>query len=198
MKKKSIFVLLAAVILVLSTVFFVIILLPRASQQEQLFISSGEGQLSRKMVLTIPKEVWLGSESSVQMDLEVADQANLLPDDKKAPANNQVIEGRLDLPGVVVDPDGSISTPLTANTPVRFSWRIISLYAGEYSGNFWLYLNDIPVSNGEMMRRALLAHEVNIKVISFLGIPYIYLVWGSGVGMILSLVSLVFLRFLYR
>lgn len=198
MKKKSIFVLLTAIILVLSTAFFVITVVPRASQQEQLFISTGEGQLSRKMVLTIPKEVWLGSESSVQMDLEVTDQTNLLPDDKKAPANNQVIEGRLDLPSVAVDPDGSISTPLTANTVVHFSWRIIPLYEGEYSGNFWLYLNDIPVSNGEMMRRALLAHEVNIKVISFLGIPYIYLVWGSGVGMILSLVSLALLRFLYR
>lgn len=84
-------------------------------------------------------------------------------------AYNLVLQSHLDLPGIVRTPTGEISQAMLPDQPVEFLWYLRPLTPGLYSGKVWLHLRFIPRSTGQEERILLAAQQVDIQVVSLLG-----------------------------
>lgn len=55
----------------------------------------------------------------------------------------QMIEARLELPGVQTAPNGVINRALTRDAPMDYHWQVRPLAKGHYPGSLWLHLTSI-------------------------------------------------------
>ena len=102
--------------------------------------------------------------------------------------HNLVIEARLDLAGVPVEPQGVVSQPMLRGQPLTFYWSIRPQDIGILRGTLWIFLVMVPKDGGTVQRQPLLALPVNIEAISVLGLPANVARWGGVVGASLSVV----------
>ena len=84
-------------------------------------------------------------------------------------AYNLVLQSHLDLPGIVRTPTGEISQAMLPDQPVEFLWYLRPLTPGIFSGKVWLHLRFVPRSTGQEERILLAAQQVDIQVVSLLG-----------------------------
>ncbi len=81
-----------------------------------------------------------------------------------------VLEARLDLAGVDVQPTGNLSAPLQPGTTVTFYWSIAASHPGTYRGTLWAYLNIIPRDGSPMQQQVLLGKRLDIAAQNLLGL----------------------------
>jgi hypothetical protein len=100
-----------------------------------------------------------------------------------------LVEARLEMSGMEIEPLGTTSTPLIIDQGLSFSWTVRPSLPGDYRGIVWLSLRSLPPSSGAEMERALAAIPVDIQVFSVLGFGTgpLRILGGSGVltGLIL-------------
>jgi hypothetical protein len=187
-----------------------------ARRQQQVISSSFEGQLvsgpgvenaemKEKRLVTIewPRFVRVGDADLVRLTFEVDPEGTITPtaevggrpvDDEiiEVPdlydTHNLVLETRLDLAGILVAPQATISEPLRRGQTLTFYWSISPTQAGTYRGNLWAYINLVPKSGGEIDRRAILAYRMEIEARSVLGLPASIARWGGAAGAVLGLI----------
>jgi hypothetical protein len=81
-----------------------------------------------------------------------------------------VLVSRLDLAGIRHTPTGEVSQALVSEHPVVFLWNVRAGMPGNYAGRTWLHLQSLmPESEGQD-RRLLAAQDLEIRVISLLGL----------------------------
>jgi hypothetical protein len=173
---------------------FFLITVPRRGEVDEFKITLLEGEVQRRVLLTIPREVWLGNTTSIQVD--ILPIAGSSPNSIK-PDTNSVLEARIDFSGMLLDPDGSISTPINPFHPINFTWKILPVDSGLHVGKLWLFINKVSVMNGDIQRQALVARDIEINILTLLGIPAIYLKIGSIAGITLSTIGLIILMTQY-
>ena len=93
--------------------------------------------------------------------------------------HNLVLESRLDVAGLQIEPAGSQSEPLRPGRAVSFDWRVHANSPGTFQGSLWLYLNIVPKAGGDVERRTLLAPLIEMRASSFLGLNQY---WADGLG----------------
>lgn len=102
-----------------------------------------------------------------------------------------VIRARLDLSEIPHSPTGEILASLKPGVPVKFSWIINSREDITATGTLWLYLQMVSTEQGEIISRALSAQELEIEVVSMLGLTgttaRIFGVLGIALGISLSM-----------
>jgi len=140
----------------------------------------------RMMVVETPRRLRVGDGEIIRVSLEMNEDGSLTPtaemdghEVELQPMNipnlyddyNLVAEARLDLAGMEVEPYGVIQTPMRPGQRLDFFWSVRAAEAGIYRGTLWLYLNLEPKSGGESDQQALLARPLELKVVSFLGMP---------------------------
>jgi hypothetical protein len=102
--------------------------------------------------------------------------------------HNLVAEARLDLAGMQISPQGSLSEPMRPGRKLVFEWSIRAPEVGQYRGTLWLYLNLVAKDGGETERQTLLAPRVEIEARTILGLPAKTVRMGGMVGSGLSVV----------
>jgi hypothetical protein len=191
------FILLAIAVLILIWSFW-----PTARFEQQITSSFG-GSLAglpgaesagfmetRLLTIDSPRSVRVGDSDLIKMTFAVAPEVNqesyTIPD--LYDTHNLVLEARLDLAGMQVAPGAAISEPLRRGQTITFFWSISPIQAGHYRGNLWVYLNLVPKGGGEIDRRALVAHRMDIQGLSILGLPAGIARWGGAAAALLGLV----------
>jgi hypothetical protein len=164
--------------------------------------ASGSAEI-RRLTIQWPKMVRVGDADLVHLTYAVDQNGNLSPvaGAGKSPigeqiieipylyeSNNLVLEVRLDMAGLQVTPQATISEPLRPGQTLSFSWSISPVQASVYRGNLWVYLNIVPKGGGDIDRRALVAYRMEIEARSILGLPVNVARWGGAAGSVLGLV----------
>jgi hypothetical protein len=139
---------------------------------------------SRHLTLEWPSVMRMGDSDRVRLTLEVDDLGNLTPTAMVAgnqvagqtiqipnlyETHNVVVEARLDLAGVVIRPEESISEPLTPGKSATFYWSVQPQHSGDFRGTVWLYFNFVPKNGTDISQRAVAAQLIDIHVTSLLG-----------------------------
>ncbi|MFC2028565.1 hypothetical protein ACFLTX_01425 [Chloroflexota bacterium] len=89
---------------------------------------------------------------------------------------------RFDMLNVSLDPPGESGVGFPQGENVVFHWRISSRTTGTMQGTVWFYLVAFPKDGGVSIKRAVSAQDLEIKVISILGIEVIYLWIAAGLA----------------
>jgi len=84
-------------------------------------------------------------------------------------AYNLVLQSHLDLPGITHVPTGEVSQAMLPDKPVVFIWYLRPPAPGVFSGKVWLHLRFVPRSAGQAVRILLVAQQLDIKVVTLLG-----------------------------
>lgn len=120
------------------------------------------------VTLDAPKSLRFGARESMRLIVEQTG-----PIDPSSPFAGWQIssEASLALPGVSVQPEGSIYLPLSQEDPAQFRWVVTSSLADNEQGTLWLYITLSPPQGGSPARVIALARPVAFKVESVLGMP---------------------------
>jgi len=160
---------------------------------------------SRRLTLEFPPVMRTGDSARIRLQLEVDDRGNITP---TAIVEGNVVTGevieipnlyethlvvaeaRLDMAGMEVQPQGTISEPLTPGKSVTFYWSVRPEDSGRYEGSAWLHLRFIPMTdiNGEQESRVAVSVQfLEIEAKSFMG----FLNGGTarGIGALGSLIG---------
>jgi hypothetical protein len=79
-------------------------------------------------------------------------------------------EARMDMAGVDIRPNDTVSETLLPRQKVTFYWSVLPNNLGVYKGTVWFYLHFIPKTTGVESRQALSAELIQIESTSFLGL----------------------------
>lgn len=161
---------------------------------------------SRRLTLDWPATMRTGDADIIRLILEVGSDGRVTPTAEFAGGEitGQVVEvpnlytthhvlaeARLDIAGLQVSPQGTVSEPLLPGEQVSFYWNVRAAKSGNYQGTVWLYLRFLPKDGGTEMRQAVSAQVVEIQVNSFLGLSAPQARWLGGLMAVLgSIISL--------
>lgn len=155
----------------------------------------------RLLVLDWPESIRVGEGDFIFLTLEVDQNGVLTPTAQIAghavsgtplelpnlyETHSLVVETRLDMAGLDIAPQGTMSEALHPGQIAQFAWSIIPNETGIYRGMLWLYLNIVPKSGGELDRRMLLARQMEIEAVNVLGLPVKVMRWTGILGTVTS------------
>lgn len=140
---------------------------------------------TRRLTLEYPPIVRVGDATRIRLQLEVDERGFLTPT-AVVPGNVVVgetveipnlydthlvlVETRLDLAGMEINPPGTIIESLQPGLPVTFYWSVKPDSVGNYQGAVWLHLRFIPRAGGEESRIPVSVQFIDMEVRSFLGL----------------------------
>ena len=101
-------------------------------------------------------------------DNQIIGEAVLIPN--VYDTHNVMVEARLDMAGLTVQPDDLTSLSLRPGETVTFRWNVRSMEIGTFRGTVWLYLRFLPLSGGPESREALKVLDIEIETVNFLGL----------------------------
>lgn len=126
---------------------------------------------ARLLELSWPKSLRLGDNGTIR--LTVGLPASRVSQGKVRPAfydaYNLVLQSHLDLPGVTRTPTGEVSQVMLPDQPVVFLWYLRPTDPGIFGGKVWLHLRFVPRSGGQDTRLLLAAQQVEINIVTLLG-----------------------------
>jgi hypothetical protein len=156
---------------------------------------------TRLLTLDFPPKIRAGDSDVVRLTLEMDENGNLTPT-VSSPGNiingtvvtipniydsyNVLAEARLDMAGVDVRPNDTVSETLLPGQKITFYWSVLPNDVGVYRGTVWFYLHFLPKSTGVESRQALSAQPIEIEATSFLGLRANPARWLGFAGTIVS------------
>lgn len=117
--------------------------------------------LPGKVEITWQEQMRLGEPARVSLRLPAVEASNL-------PATAQA-EARLELSGVDITPGFDLRQTVTPGREVNFTWQVWGAQPGELSGRVWLFWT--VTVNGSEERLPVLARQLALQVVAFLGLP---------------------------
>ncbi len=153
-------------------------------------------QEQRQLTLEFPLVIRAGDADVIRLAFEMGDVGTLNPGGSFPNVfgtHHVMVEARLEMPGVDIRPDTTISETLLPGQKVTFYWSVLPAEVGKYKGTVWFYLRFIPMQGGDEQRLALSAQQIDIEVTSILGIKADLARWLGVGGTLLGL----FLAFPY-
>lgn len=158
-------------------------------------------QEARTLTLEWPPVIRAGDSDIIRLTLEVDELGNITPTAEIEghvvtgetiiipnlyDTHNVVAEARLDLAGIQVSPAEMSSQTLLPGQRVMFYWSIHPEDIGKYIGVVWFYLRFVPLDGGPETERAVAAQQIEIQVVSFLGLKAVPARILGAVGGLLS------------
>ena len=137
------------------------------------------------ITLTLPQSVYLGAFGKVDLQIEPknADGSAQSSDlDKLYQQYNPVIDTRLELVGMTVQPNDQMSEPLGQNKPVQFEWQLSPNQDGSLSGTLWIYMSLVPKGGGTAESLTLFALPITSEGKDLMGMAVgtVYILAGGG------------------
>ncbi len=139
---------------------------------------------ARRVTLEYPPHIRQGDSDVVRLTLEVNSLGNVTPtaETQGNTVKGQTVqipnlyethyviaEARLDLAGVDIRPDGSISEPLLPGQSATFFWSVHPSTPGTYRGTAWLFLRFVDKTTKQESRIPISAQSVEISTSELLG-----------------------------
>ena len=162
-------------------------------------------QETRLLTLDFPPAIRAGDSDVVRLTLEMDESGNLVPTVSQAgnvtkgeivhvpnvyDSYNVLAEARLEMAGVDVRPNETVSEALTPGQKITFYWSVLPNDVGVYKGIVWFYLHFIPkvpgVNSATESRKLLWTQEIQIEATSFLGIRANPARWLGLTGTVVS------------
>ena len=149
--------------------------------------------------LVYPTRLHSGEAGEITVQIKPSDNI-LVADDildpvYQSPVGLVMVEGRIDMPLVQMDPPAGIQETFSLEKLPGFSWQVKSAVKGSFTGQFWFYLLFVA-PDGSIDRQALLCIPIDIEGQDLLGLPENVLVWSAVIlsmaGMIAFPVSVFF------
>jgi hypothetical protein len=134
-----------------------------------------------------PGLIRIGEHGRILFSLEPQPESDSSP----SVSDNLLIEARLDMPEVSINPQGSISQPLVRGKGLAFNWEVVPTRAGHITGTLWVSTYYEEKGKDQMERAPFLAYPLNVTVFSFLGLPAPLVQWLCGIGLSAGLVYLI-------
>jgi hypothetical protein len=137
------------------------------------------------ITLTTPQSIYRGAFGKVGLQIQPKDagssasSANL---DQLYENYSPVIDTRLEMMGMTIQPSDQISEPLGQGKPVQFEWQLSPSQNGTMDGTLWIYMNLVPKSGGSAEQLALFAMPITSAGNDVMGmaVGMIYLLAGGG------------------
>lgn len=107
--------------------------------------------LERENSVLIPEKLRTGQPAIVKFTSNGDKTAAAVGNGKPEEASS-LLEARLEIPGMAVEPGDSILQPVAAEVDLHYSWEILAYEKGTYQGTLWIYLL-VPVNSGERLDR---------------------------------------------
>lgn len=166
-------------------------------------IPTPAGQIpeQRFLILEWTPTIRVGDSTLVLLTLELDRQDNLTPtamiqghqiqEEKIAIPNlyethSIFAEGRLDIGGLVIEPNSEIREALQPAQRVKFAWSVHPQQTGTYRGMIWLHLIFKPKQEDNEERLALSAQRIDIRSVNFLGLSGKAARWMGVIGVFLG------------
>ncbi len=142
-------------------------------------------QEARTLTFEWPPVIRAGDSDIIRLTLEVNEMGNIVPTAEIEghtvtgetifipnlyDTHNVVAEARLDLAGMQVSPAEMSSQALLPGQRVTFYWSVHPENVGKYLGVVWFHLRFVPLDGGPESERAVAAQQIEIQVVSFLGL----------------------------
>lgn len=123
-------------------------------------------KLDREIEISIPLKMRIGQPGIVRL---ASHPVNLTMDSTNVWDENAsyLLEARLEIPGLKVDPADSILQPVNEDIDLQYSWNIQAIKKGTWSGTLWIYLLVPGEGNQKIDRRPVQALPFEIDVIAF-------------------------------
>jgi len=165
-------------------------IVPTVPQETQLYER-------RLMNLEWPERIRVGESDRIQLVIQVDETGKITPTAVNGDHEITIepilipdlydyyylnVEARIDIAGMDVLPDGTVSTALVKGKDVVFAWSLSPRQVGSFSGTVWLYLNIIPKEDGVTHQELLLAKPITINSVTVFGLPANVARWGGVLG----------------
>ena len=121
-----------------------------------------------RLVLDWPAWLRAGELGQVELRLEPLGAASQPP--LPASSNHVVLEGRLELGGLVAEARQTAQTPVIPGKGAEVIWMVQALRAGSYEGTAWSYLDKAPASGVRGSQEPVGAQGLAVQVVSILGL----------------------------
>jgi len=157
----------------------------------------------RLIVVELPKKIRAGDADVLRLSLVMDESGQVTPTAEAVghavsgepveipnlyDTYNVIVEARLDIAGLEVQPQGAVKQPMQPGVPVVFVWSLSPNHPGNFRGVLWLYLTLIPKAGGPQDQRALLARPVEIRAVTVLGMSAPLARWIGAIGSVFSFV----------
>jgi hypothetical protein len=202
---------LASILVLLSVMLLAWAILPGKREVATLVLSPSEMKVpsggtgltpaileDRRETLEWPASMRIGDKDTITLAFKVNNGGNPTPDpasEVNAEGSNGqsltnvfathsvMVEGRLEVAGMQVEPANPISASLLKGQPVSFKWEVSLPRAGSYECTLWLTLHFLPLDGSEASNQPVYARRIRINGTSLLGIggPAARLLGGGGV-----------------
>ncbi len=150
-------------------------LISSSGEMEETIIS--EGKITAHF--SSPQKLNMGDKTSINLYLDVDESIKSLQGSMVG-EKNVLAEARIDLPLVLIQPDGTISQPFNLVSPLHFHWDVESYQEGVAEGQLWVYLSLVS-QTGETDRHAMLAVPVYLEQAALFGLSENQISWiGAG------------------
>ena len=85
------------------------------------------------------------------------------------PSDHILVETRVELPGVLIQPGEELIQPLQSGEKLTFNWQITPYESGEIEGEIWIYLNILSEDQGDDSRHPISILSIHAQSIDFIG-----------------------------
>jgi len=137
------------------------------------------------ITLTSPQSIYLGAFGKVDLQIEPKSADGSALSSNLAKLYQQyspVIDTRLELVGMTVQPNDQISEPLGEGKSVQFEWQLSPNQDGVVSGTLWIYISLVPKGGGTAENLTLFALPITSESKDLMGmaVGMVYLLAGGG------------------
>ncbi len=127
-------------------------------------------QLDRVVFTSIPEKMRVGQKGEIRLEFapSTSDALTSTQAPNGVPVSNMdtyLLEVRLEIPGIVVNPEDSVIQPIIEGHTLRYTWELETLQKGNYAGKMWVYLLVVPEGSFLTDRRPVLALPVEIEAV---------------------------------
>lgn len=119
-----------------------------------------------------------------QASIKVVPERWTLGDEIEKPG--LMVETRLDLAGIQIDPSGIVSQPLTSRDGLSFNWGLETNKPGIYKGTLWIFL--VNIDEGKSW--PILARAIEIRANEVLPVNPVKLRWVLGMVCLVAIILL--------
>ncbi len=130
--------------------------------------------LERENTIVIPEKLRAGQAGIVKFT-SLGIKTDTAISNGQADTPSALLEARLEIPGMRVNPGDSVFQPVADGVDLHYSWEILAEDRGIYQGTLWIYLL-VPVNGDQQIDRRpvqALPFEVETSGLSFAGLKVI-------------------------
>lgn len=149
----------------------------------------------RQIILNYPAKIWKGQQEKITIQINLPDaeknKNQAQPDPNTLTIIEKDYEVDLVLNGAIIDPPGTLITPLIPGKDLKLSKTIKSLYPEGINGTLWIHISQ-PTQVDDISNNRFLIYSkmIDIKSKNLLGLEFLVLQWTGLFGLTICLLFL--------